>query len=110
MTLGQRIKNARLARGLQQTDLVAAGIHQKNVSKYENDATVPSATNLLRVAEALGLTTDYLLTGATTEVHDRALLDKFRALQNVDDRTRAVVDDFLDLVIRDANARKAYAT
>ena len=58
---------------------------------------------------ALGLTADYLLTGDAVAIRDRDLLEKFQAVQRVDPKTRAVVDEFLDLVIRDHKAREAYA-
>jgi transcriptional regulator with XRE-family HTH domain len=60
--LAQRIKQQRLALGYSQADLgQRAGTSQKQIWKYENGDQDPSSQMLLAIANALNVSTDYLL-------------------------------------------------
>lgn len=61
MTLGQKIKNARLQRGLTQKELVGGAITRNMLSKIENDAAAPSVRTLEYLARALDLPAGYFL-------------------------------------------------
>ena len=60
---GKRLRNLRQDRGLTQVELGnRSGISQKDISKYERGTTANLlATNLIRLADALGVSVDYLL-------------------------------------------------
>lgn len=64
MTLGQKIKAARLERGLTQKELVGDAITRNMLSKIENDAATPSVHTLEFLAGALDLPTGYFLSDA----------------------------------------------
>ena len=80
----------------------------KSLSRYELDNSIPPADALKAIADVLGVSADYLLSGDQVQIKDRELFKKFEVIQNIDDETKAVVDNFLDLIIRDFRARKAY--
>ncbi len=62
MTTGQKIKQLRKEKGWSQTELSkATGLHMTIISRYEGDEAFPNGHSLIRLAEALGVTTDYLL-------------------------------------------------
>lgn len=61
MTLGGKIKEARLARGMTQKEVVGDFITRNMLSKIENDSATPSVRTLERLAAALGLPTGYFL-------------------------------------------------
>lgn len=61
MTLGQKIKNARLERGMTQKELVGETITRNMLSKIENDAATPSVRTLDYLAHALDLPVGYFL-------------------------------------------------
>ena len=110
MTLGEKIKIARQQKKMSQIDLSKlAGTHQKNISKYEQNLVIPSAVVLKNIANALGVTADYLLNDENdVQIKDKELLRKFEAIQNMNGETKKVVDTFLDLIIRDYKAKQAY--
>lgn len=57
-----RLRNARVARGLSQSDLAGrAGLQASAVSHFETGTRKPSFDNLKRLADSLRVTTDYLL-------------------------------------------------
>jgi Zn-dependent peptidase ImmA (M78 family)/DNA-binding XRE family transcriptional regulator len=58
--IGERIKRAREAAGLNQRELAAmAGITAMAISKYEREESTPSSGVLLALSKALGLRTEY---------------------------------------------------
>ena len=64
MTLGERIKERRQILDLTQHDLAKAlGLTAQHVSAIEQDKRAPSLPCLVRLAEELGVSGDYLLTG-----------------------------------------------
>jgi len=110
MTIAERIRLTRQQKKLSQTELAElASVNKKSLSRYELDASIPPADALKSIADALGVSTDYLLSDDHTLIKDKELLKKFEVIQNIDEQTKVVVDNFLDLVIRDFKARKAYA-
>lgn len=61
-TFRQRLREVREERGLSQAQLAArAGLQPAAVSHFETGGRKPSFENLVKLAEALSVTTDYLL-------------------------------------------------
>lgn len=65
MTLGQKIKKARIDAGLTQKELVGDHITRNMLSKIENDNATPSVKTLEFLAGRLGLSTAYLMSDLT---------------------------------------------
>ena len=64
MSLGQRIRQRRLALNITQQDLAdALNITPQHISVIEQDKAAPSVALLPKLAEQLGVSTDYLLSG-----------------------------------------------
>lgn len=112
-TLGEKIRVVRQKKGLSQIELAEnAGIYQKNISRYENGTTDPSATALKKIANALGVTADYLLSNSDEEIqiNDKDLLEKFEAIQNMSGKTKEAAITLIDLLIRDYKTRQTFAS
>ena len=112
MTLGEKIKFARMQKKISQAELSEkAGTHQKNISKYEKDLVVPSAVTLKNMADILEVTTDYLLgSGSETTIRDTALLKQFREVDHLVDSEKNALMTVISAFIRDAKTRAAYAS
>lgn len=65
MTLGQKIKTARLEKGLTQKEVVGDYITRNMLSKIENDSATPSVRTLEYLARALDLAPGYFLDDAS---------------------------------------------
>lgn len=82
----QRLRELRKQKNLSQTELgKLAGLHYTHIGRFERGASRPSGDALMRLADAPGVTSDYLLDGATNEAakarfEDRELLKQFQAL------------------------------
>lgn len=60
--IGKRLKELRIKRGMSQQDLgVKIDVTKVSICGYESGARIPSLENLLKLAEVLETTTDYLL-------------------------------------------------
>jgi Zn-dependent peptidase ImmA (M78 family)/DNA-binding XRE family transcriptional regulator len=73
MTIGQRIKQARKANNMSLRSLAEkAEISAMAISKYERDLDMPSSGVLLRLAQALGVSIDFLFRPYTVSVRLQA--------------------------------------
>lgn len=60
--LNQRIREVRQARGMSQVELAGLlGVTKQSVSNWENDNIQPSIEMLVKLAQVLAVSTDYLL-------------------------------------------------
>ncbi|OBW40492.1 Helix-turn-helix domain protein [Chryseobacterium sp. MOF25P] len=83
-------------------------MNNKSLSRYELGSSIPPADALKNIADALGISSDALLNDETVSIKDKDLLKKIEAIQEMNEEDKALVTRFLDLTIRDFNARKAY--
>ena len=71
MTLGQRIRKRRQTMELTQQQLAEAlGVTAQHISAVEKDKRAPSLDSLARLAEELGVTVDFLVTGKEGVITD----------------------------------------
>jgi len=71
VSLGQRIKQKRQALKITQQELAQSlGMTPQHISAIEQDKWAPSITLLPKLAEELGVSIDYLLTGKESVVTD----------------------------------------
>ncbi|MGH3022363.1 MAG: helix-turn-helix domain-containing protein [Gaiellaceae bacterium] len=70
-TLGQRLRKARVAAGLTQSELAERRFSKQYVSQIERDHLRPSADTLRWLADRLGVDSQYLATGVDTRERDR---------------------------------------
>ncbi|MDA3906803.1 MAG: helix-turn-helix transcriptional regulator [Bacteroidales bacterium] len=105
MSFAQRLKKARIDKGLSQTELgTLAGIHYTQVGRYENKGSQPSAEILSKLANALGVSSDFLTNGTTNEMaentlSDKELLNQFKAVEQMDDKDKSVIKMLIDAFI-----------
>ena len=67
MTFGEKVKEARLAQNLSQTELSKmTGISERSLYTYEQLGTIPRMSNVKKLAEALKVSSSYLMDEAET--------------------------------------------
>ena len=109
MTISERIRLTRQQKGISQGELAdKAGINSKSLSRYELGTSIPPANALKTIADALGVSADYLLSDKEVNIKDKNLLKKFEVVQNMPEDEKKLVNYFLDMVIRDYSAKQAY--
>jgi transcriptional regulator with XRE-family HTH domain len=71
MSLGQRIRNRRQELKLTQQQLAKAlDLTSQHISVIEQDKRTPSLASLAKMAEELGVSVDYLITGRESIITD----------------------------------------
>lgn len=100
--IADRISRLRHARGWKQKELAAkidSSLYQ--VSKMERGRYIPRASTLLRLAEAFGVTVDYLLTGRGPRLSqgDPRLRERLPALDRLPETQRDSLILFLDALL-----------
>ena len=103
----ERLRAARLMRGLSQGDLAnRAGIQASVISHFETGIRKPSFDNLRRLADALDVTTDYLL-GRVRHHQDLSGADKLhRHFERVTSDDIDIANEFLEVLARRAEQRR----
>lgn len=102
----ERLKAARELRGWSQSEVGSrAGMPSSSIAHFEAGARKPSFDNLRRLANALAVTTDYLL-GRVAEVDIARDADPmFRDVGNLSGQDRELARDFLNMLAK-RNASK----
>jgi transcriptional regulator with XRE-family HTH domain len=85
------------------------GVNIKSLSRYELGSSVPPADALKAIAEALGVSADYLLNAKQVQIKDTELMQKFEVVQQLQGDAKRLVNNFLDMVIRDFKTKQAYS-
>ena len=116
MSFAQRLKKARTDRGLSQTDLAKlVGIHYNQVGRCEKKGAQPSAEVLAKLANALGVSSDYLTNGtsddlAESSLTDIELLNQFKIIEKLPDDKKRLVKEFLDAFLFKYNIQQQIAS
>jgi transcriptional regulator with XRE-family HTH domain len=100
---GMRVKEFRNQRRWTQKEVAARiGLKLSQFNKYEAGMHMPPADKLLQLAEMFGTTTDYLLTGAVTDlrpISNVRLMERFQALAQCQPEEQEAVIRLIDAVI-----------
>lgn len=112
MTFGEKITALRKKRKCSQSHLARElSISRDAVSKYERDEMTPSVDNAKRIADFYEVSLDYLVSPEIeAPVADAKMLSRIRELERLDEADRSTVIRVIDAFVRDAGARRAYAT
>lgn len=109
MLFGERLTLARKKRKVSQEELAKRlGVHAPILGRYERNEVKPSIEVATNIADALGVSLDYL-TGLSELELDMDVLKLMNDLQalTLDDKEHILKT--IAALIRDANARKTYA-
>ncbi len=110
--LGERIREFRLKRGWTQQQLAErVGVQQKQISSYERGANILSGQTFIALAEAFGVSLDYLAqlsahSSPQGAIADLDLLEKAQKVDRLDEHDRALVKDVMDLVVLKSRVRQ----
>jgi transcriptional regulator with XRE-family HTH domain len=102
-TFGGRLKNLRKQKRWSQKELAAkVEIRFQQLNKYESGLNLPPAEMLIKLADALGTTVDFLLTGNPAEempLGNTRLYKRFKAVEDFDGADQETVISLIDAMI-----------
>jgi transcriptional regulator with XRE-family HTH domain len=105
---GERLRTAREFRELSQGELAKrAGFQASAVSHFETGTRKPSFDNLKRLADALRVTTDYLL-GRTDDIQGSTTsADQLhRYYSGLSSEYQEMADEFIEMLAKKAESKK----
>lgn len=110
MTIAECIRITRQQKGMSQAELAErSGVNNKSLSRYELGTSIPPANALKDLANALGVSADYLLGNDVVNIKDKDLLSQFEVIQEMTGDSKNMVKNFLEMVVRDYKAKQAYS-
>ncbi len=88
--IGKRIKELREKKGYKQEEVSKmTGISRSSIAAYEVDRETPTYANLIKMAQVLKASTDYLLGYET---------DKYIDLSGIDEKQREHINDLYNIL------------
>jgi transcriptional regulator with XRE-family HTH domain len=110
--LGDRIKLRRKQLNMSQSGLAAkVGISYAQIGRYETKGSQPPTKTLTAIADALGVSPDFLIYGtsdekAKTKLTDSELINQFKAIEDMDEDDKNVVKKLIDAFITKRQIQK----
>ena len=110
--LAEKITKLKKLKKISQVELAnITGISRDAISKYERGDVLPSVEYAKRIADALGVSLDYLVSDEETEeLLNTEEVIRIRAIQKLPENEQDKLLSVLDAYIRDFNAKQAYAS
>jgi hypothetical protein len=110
MTIGEHIMLLRKQKGLSQAELgKAIGTSGDVIGRYERDVISPSIDVIIKVADALEVSIDFLV-GKTKMVLDKQTVKRLEDISKLPDDNKNFVLNLIDMALRDFKVKKAHAS
>ena len=112
MTVGEKIQGLRATKGWSQEDLaVKLGTKPPQVSRWENNHSLPSTENIRDLGKLFGVSLDYLLYEETpfkplVGFSDPELVAQFTAMDQLDESARAALKRFIRALSAEKKVRE----
>lgn len=109
MTIGEHIMLLRKQKGISQTVLGnKIGTSGDVVGRYERNVITPSIDVIIKIADSLEVSIDYLV-GKTSLMLDNQILKRIEQLEKLPEDKKIYIFDLIDMCIRDFKNKEAYA-
>ena len=110
MTLGEHILYLRKKASLSQSALgKKIGTSGDIIGRYERNVMTPSIDVIIKLADHLNVSIDYLV-GKTTLEFDKKVLKRVEEVSKLDNEEKDKIFMVIDALIRDFKAKKAYTS
>ena len=110
MAFSDRLAIARKQKKVKQADLgKMVGTSGDIIGKYERGENTPSIEVAAKIADALGVTLDYLVKDGEYEQIDKETLKRLKEIQNLDEKNKSHVFAAIDAFIKAAKLKNIAA-
>ena len=111
MNTGKIIANLRDDKSWSQTDLAnKSEVSRVMIGKYERAEAMPSIEAAKRIADAFGVSLDYLVGEGMNASFDKKTVKRLQDIQFLTSEDKAHLFALMDAFLRDAKTKKAYAS
>lgn len=106
MDFGQKITLVRKQKNISQAQLgKLAGINGDIIGKYERDEMKPNIETAKKIADALQVSLDYLVSESDLKILDKATLKRLEDIENLDAKDKENIFYTLDNLIKAAKLK-----
>ncbi|NQZ74944.1 MAG: helix-turn-helix transcriptional regulator [Ekhidna sp.] len=106
MTFGQKMAFCRKEKKISQAEIgKIAGINGDIVGKYERDEMKPSIETAKKLADALGVSIDYLVSDTELKMLDKKTLQRLEDIEKLPDQDKQNIFYTLDNLIKAAKLK-----
>jgi transcriptional regulator with XRE-family HTH domain len=110
MNTGKIITSLREQKGWSQSDLAThSNVSRVMIGKYERGEAIPSIEAAKKIADAFGVSLDYLVGEGMNASFDKKTLKRLEELELLEEDKKKTLFDLIDTYIRDAKARQVYS-
>lgn len=110
MNIGSIVTALRDKNGFSQSDLAdKSEVSRVMIGKYERGEAIPSVDAAKKIADALGVSLDYLVGGTNQVSFDKRTVDRIKDLEQLEESKKQTLYDVIDTYIRDCKTRKTFA-
>lgn len=110
MNIGNIISQLRDKNGFSQSDLAdKSQVSRVMIGKYERGEAIPSIDAAKKIADALGISLDYLVGETSQTSFDKRTLERIQELELLEENKKQTLYDLIDTYIRDCKTRKAFS-
>jgi transcriptional regulator with XRE-family HTH domain len=115
-TLADRIQSLRKLAGLTQVELAdKISVSKSQFIRYESKNVQPPANIINKLADALGTSVDFLISGDKTEkakasLKNSELIQRFKEVDSLPEDEQGVLIKIISAYVRDYRAKQAYAS
>lgn len=109
--IGDRIAQLRKQNGWSQTELARKiGASREAIGKYERNEALPSVETAKKIADAFSVTVDYLVDETARPTFDKLTVKRLQEIEALNPDEKGHLMALMDAFLRDARAKKAYAS
>lgn len=109
MTLGEHITALRKKNKVSQAELGRmANTSGDLIGRYERDEVKPSVEVVIKIADALGVSLDFLVGNTSMEL-DKNALKRLEEISSLPEEEKSKLYMVVDALLRDFKAKQAYA-
>ena len=107
--IANRIALLRKEKNMTQAELAKmVDASREIISKYEKDGVMPSIEMAKKIADAFGVTLDYLVGEGSNSKFDKKTLKRINDIEAMDNDFKAQLFNIMDAVIRDYKTRQMH--
>jgi transcriptional regulator with XRE-family HTH domain len=111
MNIGSIISQLRDKNSFSQSDLAEkSNVSRVMIGKYERGEAIPSIDAAKKIADALGVSLDFLVGESNNASFDKRTLQRIKDLELLEESKKDTLFDLIDTYIRDFKTRGAYSS
>ncbi len=108
--IGDKITQLRKQKNWSQTELAKQiNASREAIGKYERNEALPSVETAKKIANAFGVTLDFLVDDATTPSLDKETVKRINDIQEMDVNTKSILFNVIDTYIQHFKTKQAFA-